>query len=230
MKIAIFLTTRCGSNRLVNKALLHINGETVTDILISRLKKTRIPIIMAVPDTPEDKKYLEPIAKRNAVGFFMGDADSPLKRHIQAAEANKVEYIINIDGDDILSCGEIVQSIYYHITQLKGLVPIKTTGLPLGLNIIAYPTECLKGINFDSDTNWGAQIFKGRHKEIKFNYDEPYFLTMDYAEDFALIDDILTHCKRNLYVGGICSYLKKHPDIAKINYNRNEERFARWAD
>ena len=230
MNITIFLTTRIGSGRLKSKALLNVNGETVTDILIGRLKKTKIPIIMTVPDTPEDHKHMQPIADRNAVGIFYGDENSPLKRHIQAAEAYGVEYIINVDGDDILCGPETVQSVYYHATHLKNLVPVKTVGLPLGLNVIAYPVECLKSINFAKDTNWGAQIFKGRHKEIKFNYDYPYYLTMDYAEDFAIISDILTNCKRNLYVGGICSYLKKHPDIAKINYNRNEERFARWTD
>jgi spore coat polysaccharide biosynthesis protein SpsF (cytidylyltransferase family) len=230
MNIAIFVTTRVGSGRLPRKALLQVNGETVTDILISRLKKTKIPIIMTVPDTSEDHQYMQPIVDRNAVGIFYGDETNIIKRHSDCAQKYGVEWIIEADGDDVLCSPEIVQSVYYHITQLKELVPIKTVGLPLGLNIIAYPVECLKGINFDSDTNWGVQIFKGRHKEIKFNYNEPYFLTMDYAEDFALIDDILTHCKRNLYVGGICSYLNKHPEIAGINYNRNEERFVRWKD
>jgi len=176
----------------------------------------------------EDRQCLEPIADYHNIGYHEAPAGNIIAQHLQAARDNGVDFIINIDGDDILVCPEIVQSVYHHITQTKEPVPIKTVGLPLGLNVIAYPVECLKGINFDSDTNWGAQIFKGKHKEIRFNYDEPYYLTMDYAEDFALIDDILTNCKRNLYVGGVCSYLKKHPDVAKINYNRNEERFARW--
>ncbi len=228
MNNCIFLTTRYGSTRLPGKALLEINGETVTDILIKRLKKAAIPIIMCTPDTPEDNRYMKPIAERHGIGFFCGEKENIIKRHKQCAEKYGVEWIIEVDGDDILLCPEVIIAVSYKITHIEHQIPIKTTGLPLGLNVLAYPAKILDKIDYKSSTNWGAQIVRDGYYEVKFNYDLLFSLTMDYLEDFELIRDILTNCKRNQLVRGICSYLIKHPEIARINHKRNKERLERW--
>jgi spore coat polysaccharide biosynthesis protein SpsF (cytidylyltransferase family) len=187
---------------------VEIDGETVTDILIKRLKKTGIPIILTVPDTPEDKAYLEPIAERNAVGFFMGDADSPVKRHIQACKEFDVDYIILAEGDDWLVCRETVNAVYYRAKELKFKKAIRTEGLPFGMNVIAYPRENLENAGFTGDTGWGAYVTKGADV-LEFNYARPYKLSMDYLEDFETMKDVYLNCKRNQYVGGIVSYMDK---------------------
>jgi spore coat polysaccharide biosynthesis protein SpsF (cytidylyltransferase family) len=227
MNCAIFLTIRIRSTRTPNKALLEINGETVTDILIKRLQKTKIPIILCTTDEPEDRKYLKPIADKYGLGYHEAPAGNIIKQHLDCAKKHGIDFIINQDGDDILSTPEVIQAVYNHTTGKKHIFPIKTVGLPLGLNVIGYPARKLTEINFDGDTNWGAQIFTGKHTEIKFNYDTPARLTMDYPEDLTVIETILTHCKRNLLVGGICDYLQKHPGIAQINLHLNEEYWKR---
>jgi spore coat polysaccharide biosynthesis protein SpsF (cytidylyltransferase family) len=227
MNAAIFLTIRINSTRIPRKALLEINGETVTEILIKRLKKTNIPIIICTTDEPEDKKYLKPIAEKYGLSYHEAPAGNIIKQHLDCARENGIDFITNIDGDDILSAPEVIQAVYNHAISKKYLFPVKTVGLPLGLNVIGYPTRKLVEINFDKDTNWGAQIFKGKHAEIKFNYDIPARLTLDYPEDLTVIETVLTHCKRNLLVGGICDYLQKHPGIAQSNLHLNEEYWRR---
>ena len=227
MNCAIFLTIRIKSTRTPNKALLEINGETVTDILIKRLQKTKIPIILCTTDEPEDKRYLKPIADKYGLGYHEAPAGNIIKQHLDCAKKHGIDFIINQDGDDILSTPEVIQAVYNHTIGKKHIFPIKTVGLPLGLNVIGYPARKLTEIDFDKDTNWGAQIFTGKHTEIKFNYDIPARLTMDYPEDLTVIETILTHCKRNLLVGGICDYLQKHPEIAQINLHLNGEYFRR---
>jgi len=206
---------------------MNINGETVTDILIQRIKKCKIPIIMATPDTLEDRLFMKPIADRHKIGFFCGDKENIIKRHIDCAEKYGIDWVINVDGDDILTCPEAINAVYHAIRHSEHKIPIKTEGLPLGLNILAYPTEYLKKIGFPGSTGWGAQVTKSAYYSIKFNYDQDLRLTLDYAEDLSVITDILTNCKRNMTIGGICSYLKKHPEIAKLNLWRNEEYWKR---
>jgi spore coat polysaccharide biosynthesis protein SpsF (cytidylyltransferase family) len=227
MKTCIFLTTRYGSTRLPGKHLTDINGKTLTDILIKRLKRSKIPIIMCTPDTPEDNLRMKAIADRNNIGFFSGERQNIIKRHLDCALKHKIDFIINADGDDILVTPETIQSVYYCVQQMKELLPIRTVGLPLGLNVIAYPVSKLKEVNFDTDTGWGAQLFKGRYVEIPFRYDHDYRLTMDYSEDFDVIEAVLTKCKRNMTVGGICDWLLKHPDIAKSNLYLNKKYWER---
>jgi spore coat polysaccharide biosynthesis protein SpsF (cytidylyltransferase family) len=224
---AIFLTVRINSTRLSRKALLEINGETVTEILIKRLKKTNIPIIICTTDEPEDGKYLKPLAEKYSLGYHEAPAGNIIAQHSDCARENRVDFIINMDGDDILSAPEVIQAVYNHAIGKKYLYPIKTVGLPLGLNVIGYPAHKLTEIDFDKDTNWGAQIFTGKHVEIKFNYDYNFRLSMDYELDYLVIKDILTHCKRNLLVGGICDYLQKHPGIAQLNLHLNKEYWER---
>jgi spore coat polysaccharide biosynthesis protein SpsF (cytidylyltransferase family) len=227
MNVCIFLTIRINSTRLSRKALLEINGETVTEILIKRLKNTKIPIIICTTNEPEDEKYLKPIADKYELGYHEASAGNIIKQHLSCARENGVDFIINIDGDDILSAPEVIQAVYNHAIGKKCLYPVKTVGLPLGLNVIGYPARKLAEINFDGDTNWGAQIFTGKHAKIKFNYDYDFRLSLDYSEDFTVIESVLTKCKRNLLVGGICDYLQKHPGIAQLNLHLNKEYWER---
>jgi spore coat polysaccharide biosynthesis protein SpsF len=227
---AILLTTRIGSTRLKRKALIEINGQTVTDILINRLKKSKIPIIMCCPDTLEDRLFMKPVAERHGIGIFFGNVENVIDRHRQCAEKYDLNWIINVDGDDICTIPEAINAVYHAIERNEHKIPIKTEGLPLGLNILAYPAEYLKKIDFQSDTGWGSQITKNAYYAVKFNYDVDIRTTLDYPEDLEVITDILTNCKRNMTVGGICSYLKKHPEIAKLNLWRNKEYWERMEE
>jgi spore coat polysaccharide biosynthesis protein SpsF (cytidylyltransferase family) len=185
---------------------------------------------MCTPDTPEDNLYMKSIADRNNIGFFSGERQNIIKRHLDCAWKHGIDFIINIDGDDPLICPETVQSVHYHVLQIKEPLPIRTTGLPLGLNVIAYPVSKLNEVNFDTDTGWGAQLFKGQYVEIPFRYDYDYRLTMDYDLDFDVIMAVLTKCKRNMIVGGICNWLLKHPDIAKSNLYLNKKYWERMEE
>jgi spore coat polysaccharide biosynthesis protein SpsF (cytidylyltransferase family) len=229
MNYAIFLTTRLGSSRLFQKALLRINGETVTEILIKRLQKTGLPIILCCPHTQDDILKLGYIAANHGIGFFPGERENIIRRHRDCAEKFGIDWIIEADGDDILACPEVINSVKFAIGQIRGNIPIKTEGLPLGLNVLAYPASILSKIPFDKDTNWGAQITKNGYQSIRFDYDLPYRLSLDYSCDFDTIKDILENCKRNLLVGGICDYIKKHPEI-RANERMNEEYWKRMEE
>ena len=230
MNTSIFLTTRYSSTRLPGKSLLKINGQTVTDILIGRLKKTGLPIIMCCPDTIDDVLHMQPIAERNKIGFYAGEQNNIIMRHYDCAIENNVDTIINVDGDDILTCPEVVNAVNYELCSHPQANVAKTAGLPLGLNILGYRAEILKDIDYNSDTNWGAQIKNTYTSMLRFDYDMSYRLTLDYENDFSVIDDVLTNCKRNLVLGGICNYLRKHTHIAQFNMHLNAKYWERMEE
>lgn len=226
MNVSIFLTTRYSSTRLPEKHMLEINGETVTDILIKRLKKCKIPIIMCCPDTPEDEKHMKPIAVRQQIGFFMGETENIIKRHLDCAKMYSVNYIILSEGDDWLVCPETVNAVCNVASEFGFKKAVKTDGLPFGMNVIAYPRTNLENAGFSGDTGWGAHVTKGAHI-LEFNYDRPYRLSLDYLEDAEVMENVYRNCKRNLYVGGIVKYLDEHREIALLNQHRNEEYWKR---
>ena len=112
MNTAIFLTTRYDSTRLPGKALLQVNGQTATEILIGRLKHCNLPIVMCTPDTINDEIYMKPIARKHGIGYFAGDKNNIIKRHYDAAKENDIDCIINVDGDDILTVPDVINDVY----------------------------------------------------------------------------------------------------------------------
>lgn len=215
MNCAIFLTVRVGSSRLPQKALLETKGETVIEILIKRLKKTGLPIIMCTTNEPEDKLYLKPIADKHGLGYHEAPAGNIIKQHADCCKQNNIDYVILSECDDWLCCPEVINAVYFQAEKLKFKRAVKTEGLPFGLNIIAYPVENLN-VDFSSDTGWGVHVTHDAYA-LKFNYDRPYRLSMDYICDAEVMENIYLNCKRNECVGGIVKYLDKHPEIAAVN-------------
>lgn len=65
METAIILQARLGSKRLPGKVLMKINGKTILEYTIKRLKKTRLSknIIVATTKRDEDQKIIK-VAKK----------------------------------------------------------------------------------------------------------------------------------------------------------------------
>ena len=86
MKPAIFIGVRMKSTRLPRKALLEINGKTITEHLIDRLKLARLPqlIVLCTSDIREDTPLVD-IAKKNDIECFRGNAEDKLDRYLNAA-------------------------------------------------------------------------------------------------------------------------------------------------
>ena len=210
MNTCIFLTIRINSIRLPKKALLEINGETVTEILIKRLQKTKIPIVVCTTTEPEDERYLKPIADKYGLGCHEAPAGNIISQHADCCKQNNVSYVLLSEIDDWLICPETINAVYRKASELKFKKAIRTEGLPFGMNVIAYPAENLN-VDFSSSTNWGVHVTKDAHV-LKFNYDRPYKLSTDTVDDFETMRDIYLNCKRNELVGGIIRYMDKNKE------------------
>ncbi|MDD5239935.1 MAG: hypothetical protein PHH61_05770 [Candidatus Nanoarchaeia archaeon] len=152
----------------------------------------------------------------------MGEKENIIKRHLDAARENNIDFIVNQDGDDFLTTCETINAVYYQAKCLRFKKAIRTEGLPFGMNVIAYPRENLENADFSGDTGWGVHVTKDAYV-LKFNYERPYRLSCDYPEDMEVMKDVYLNCKRNEFVGGIVKYLDKHPETANLNLGREEE-------
>ncbi len=229
MKTCIFLTARVGSTRLTNKTIMQINGETVTDILIQRLKHANIPIIMCTTNEQDDRQFLKPIADNHGIGYHEAPAGNIIAQHLDCCVVNNVDYVILSEGDDFLCCPEVINAVYFQAEKLKFKRAVRTEGLPFGLNVIAYPRENLESTTFSGNTGWGVHVTQDAYK-LKFNYERNYRLSMDYLSDFEVMENVYLNCKRNLYVGGIVKYLDKHPEIANLNLHLDKKYWERMEE
>ncbi len=132
MGTAVFIPVRTKSTRLPNKALLKIKGKPVIEHLIDRVKIARLPdlIVLCTTTNPEDEVLIE-IAQRNNIGYFQGNEKDILDRYLQAALKYKVDFIVNVDGDDIFCDPEYIDKVI-EVFVKNSADFIKCEGLPFG--------------------------------------------------------------------------------------------------
>lgn len=204
MHIGIIITARLGSSRLKEKHLRVVDGRPILYYLLERIKKAfqkeiddkKISIIIATSDEPENRKFEQFISK--GVSIFYGSQNNIPLRHLQSAEANQLDGLISVDGDDILCSGEGMKMVYQQL--ILGSDYIKTSSLPFGMNVMGYSTyylrQALKSIDIGIlETGWGRIFDESVLKEIPFKIDNNHNLlrfTLDYPEDFAFFKQLIT--------------------------------------
>ncbi|MCK4788754.1 MAG: hypothetical protein KAV87_33740 [Desulfobacteraceae bacterium] len=242
MKTAVFIPVRTKSTRLPGKALLEVNGRPIIEYLIERVKSAGKPdlIVICTTTNPEDR-VLVPIAAKNNIEIFQGSEKDILARYLQAADKFGVDFIVNVDGDDIFCDPEYMDKVVE--TFLKTSADyIECQGLPFGAVPGGIKVEALKKVcqmkNEDNtETGWKrffteSGLFRIEAIEAAKDVRQPDIrMSLDYAEDFQFFREVI----QRLYVPGrvfslreILALLKDHPEIAAINRNRQEEYWATY--
>jgi spore coat polysaccharide biosynthesis protein SpsF (cytidylyltransferase family) len=206
---------------LPRKSLLEIDGQTVTDILINRLKKTNFPVILCTGDNPDNEKYLRPIAEKNGIGFFVGSEDDMFMRIMDCIDKYCIANTVIVEGDDILTCPSVIKEIVEVRDKLNTNI-VKSFDLPIGLNSIVVKTNIMHGLKSTNDTGWFNRIHNYPHIAINYRMNRRYRLTLDYAEDYEVIKAIVKNCK-DMSASGIVKFLDEHLEIDMLNDNVKDE-------
>ncbi|MEE9379258.1 MAG: hypothetical protein V3V33_14640 [Candidatus Lokiarchaeia archaeon] len=232
MKIAAFITVRLGSTRLPNKALLEIQRKPTIVHLIERIKQAKNldNIVLCTTKNPEDKKLIK-VAEEQNVSFFAGAEKDIIKRHYDAAKHHEINFVINVDGDDLFCDPEYIDEIAEEAKENYEIYDvISTRNLPFGVNSFGYKISCLKNIfekkkEKDTETGWG-EFFKNNQQlnkkyiDAKENHIIDARMTLDYEEDFQFFKTIINLLyKEGKYISldEITKLLRENPEIIEIN-------------
>jgi len=229
MKIGFLITARLKSERLPLKIIKDLNGKTVIERLIDRIKEIEdITDIVLCTSTNSQDKPLVDIARKNNIYYFNGDAQDVLKRLLNAAKFYKLDYFLGITADNPLITIHYSNLIVDEIKRSKYDF-IKLDGLPLGVATYGMKVKALEvvcKIKSIVDTEiWGylidrPEIFDTKTIKIEDKLNRPELrLTLDYEEDYELIRNIYCNIpfKKVLNLYNVIDYLDKNPEIAKIN-------------
>jgi spore coat polysaccharide biosynthesis protein SpsF (cytidylyltransferase family) len=203
--IGIFITARLGSTRLYQKHLIEICGKPMIQWLIDRFSEgfqndileQKIKLFITTSTNQENHLLGTLFEKSNIEIYYGADSNIPL-RHLECAKANSIDYILSVDGDDILCSIEASQIVLKKLLETGNLV--KTVGLPLGMNVMGYSTlfleKSLKDSSYEKlETGWG-KIFEEKDIitiEIENNFNcENIRMTLDYKEDVLFFDNVIT--------------------------------------
>jgi spore coat polysaccharide biosynthesis protein SpsF len=237
LKTAVFIPVRTKSTRLPGKALLEINGKSIIEYLIERVKLARLPnlIVLCTTTNPEDR-ILKTIAQRNNISYFAGSEKDILDRYLQAAAAYGIDFIINVDGDDIFCDVDYMDKIV-EVFLKTGADYLECEGLPLGaapsgIKVEALQRVCEMKAGNDTETGWDRYFTKDNRFHIEIIKAEGAVnqpdvrMTLDYPEDFQFFKEVITRLYkpgRIFYTREILSLLQEHPEIANLNKGRQEE-------
>jgi len=204
--IGIFITARLGSTRLPEKHLIEVNGKPFIKWLVERfsfafedfIRKNELKIFIVTSVKKENVKF-ETVFNNNEVEIFYGsDGNIPL-RHLECSIKHNIDYIISIDGDDILCSTEAAKLVIERL--LKGASMAQTFGLPLGMNISGYSklflNASLQRQDFQKlETGWG-KIFDNAEIDL-INLENGKDLskirmTLDYLPDSDFFEKVITN-------------------------------------
>lgn len=229
MKVGFLITARLKSTRLPLKILKDLKGKTVIEWVIDRAKEVKniSEIVLCTSANPQDRPLVD-ISKENAIYYFNGDPEDVLKRLLDAAKFFGLDCFISVTADNPLF------SIYYSNIVVDYLKKdsydfIKLEGLPLGTAVYGLRTKAVETvckIKKIVDTEiWGylfdkPEIFDVKTIKVEGKLNRPELrLTLDYEEDYELINDIYHHVpfKRVLNLHNVIDYLDKNPDKIAVN-------------
>jgi spore coat polysaccharide biosynthesis protein SpsF len=211
MTTGILIIARLGSKRLPQKHLIDVGGRSFIDWLAHRylhgfkslVDAGKVQIVIATSTERENEQF-EKIFKDSVVDVFYGSNQNIPFRQLQCALKYGFKNIISVDGDDIL-CS--VSGAFKVLEQLNnGNQAVKTTGLPLGMNLIGYTLPYLQKALYKYDikqkieTGWG-RVFESSIKEIELSKqppDERLRFTLDYEQDSLFFKKIITHFGDNI--------------------------------
>ena len=196
------IIARMGSQRLVDKHMIEINQQPIIQYLIDRLSfhlkeeinKNKLQIVI-LTGSKNKNKLLENIANIWGIKIFYGNDDNIPLRMIDFLKYTKGNFIIPIDGDDILCSPEGIKSIIGRLNE--GEEYIQTRGLPFGMNSMGLTTKFLEdSINYINreklETGWGWIFNKEKCYYIDYELiDERLRFTLDYLEDLHFFENII---------------------------------------
>jgi spore coat polysaccharide biosynthesis protein SpsF len=248
MNIDIFILARSTSHRLPKKHLQKINGKTVIENLVNRMKKSKKvrKIVVCTTDLPSDDKFVKFLKEKN-IEYFRGSDKDILKRLLDAATFHKTDIIIDVSGDKIYTDPEYVDKVseilqneeidFVHGNNsefefnpsslfIHGVIPggFKTTALKKICNL-------KKTVNTEdgytefftlNDTIQKKYIIP----DIDFRFTDKIKLDLDYHEDLILAEKIFKNLGNDFHTKDILELLSSKPELVK-DAEKNLERWKK---
>lgn len=217
-RVVGLIQARLGSSRFPEKIFQMVNGKTLIQIQIQRLKESKCldDIGIVTTGSPQDDPVAE-FCKGNSIKCYRGSEIDVLDRYYQAACKFEADVVVRLCGDcpliDPYVVDELVGDFLSHpdgeLDYLSNTEPLPTT-YPDGMDVtvISFPAlqeawrnavnpSAREHVTFYFYNN--KDKFKVKKKDLTRDLSS-YRFCVDYPEDVTLIEKIITEMdKRNIF-------------------------------
>ena len=228
-RVVAIIQARMGSTRLPGKIIERVGDQSLIEILVNRLKKSKNldDIVIATTDNKDDD-VVEKLCNKKGINYYRGSEEDVLGRYVEASKLYNADVVVRITGDNPLTDVDLVDKLVEAHIQNNAQYTY-SLDTPLGVSAEIVDSNVLKDINrknvLDSEREHVTPYIRyhpENYKIIEINSDlknQNIRLTVDTSEDLKLIKTIYEHLGdlENLNTNDIINFLKNHPEFSQIN-------------
>lgn len=242
MKIGAIIQARMGSTRLPEKVMKNLQGKTVLDHVIERVKQSKlIDEIIIATTTHERDAVIESEALRCGVKAFRGSEDDVLSRYYYAAKENNLDVVVRITSDcpliDPIVLDEIIdfylENNYEIVSNASS--DLLTRTYPRGLDTEVFSFKVLEHAFDHAEEKYQREhvtpfIYENTNQAFYYKNSvdySKYRWTLDTDEDLELISKVyghLYHGVHDFYLSDIVKLFEKMPDLYGINAHIEQKK------
>lgn len=237
--IAVIIQARMGSSRLPGKVLKKINGLSLLESQIDRVKKSKnIENIVVATSLNKIDNRIESLCIQKGITCFRGSEEDVLSRYYDCAKTFNISTIVRLTADcplvDPLTIDKVID--YFldkKLDYVSNTTPPETSFWPDGSDVEVFSFNALAKANKKATTKedrehvtfffWkdNKNGFKTMQLSNKEDWSD-YRYTVDYENDIKAVRAIFREIKKRGifgHVDEIVDILKTRSDITKINEN-----------
>ena len=238
--IVAIIQARTCSKRLPDKVLLGLEGRTVLEHIIERVKDSRLvnDVVVATTIRREDLKIAR-LCSKKGIRIYCGSEEDVLDRYYQAARILGADHVVRITADCPLVDPRVIDKVVHlHMSRKADYTSnVIRESFPDGEDCEVFKFEVLKNAwqnaKLSSEREHVTpyiikhpEIFKLENLDCKINLSQKRW-TLDEIEDYKFIKLIYKRLyKKNRIFGmdKILDLVKRYPEYEKINNKipRNE--------
>ena len=234
----IIIQARMGSLRLPGKVLKNLAGFPMLYHVVERCRKARTVrnVIVATTILSEDDAIVD-FCGRFHIPYSRGSAENVLERYYDAERQYNFSVIVRITSDcpliDPLIIDECVKKFYESGGDYISNMLVRT--FPRGLDVEVFSFAALEKAYRNATEPYEKEhvtpyIWENKKKKFRISppleaspeYTRDYRLTVDYPEDFMLIEKIYEYFYKTntiISIPEVIAFLDTHPEIADLNAN-----------
>ncbi|MFA6304894.1 MAG: glycosyltransferase family protein [Patescibacteria group bacterium] len=232
--ITAIIQARTSSSRLPGKVLLKLNGQTVLEQVVRRVKKSKLikDVIIATTTDKSDNKIVK-LCKNKKIKFFRGDMNNVLDRYYQTAKKFNLKHICRVTSDCPLIDPDVIDLVAKKYLKTRAQYASSSRPKPTypdGLDTEIFSFKALTRA-------WQeAQLLSEKEHVTPYIWKNPKKFksvmvknkkdlsalrwTLDEKIDFVLIKEIYRKLGKNnkiFLMADILNLLKKRPELSTMN-------------
>lgn len=115
MGVVAIIQARMGSTRLPGKVVKEIEGKSLLEHLIERLRTAKkVNSIVVVTSRKAENQIIQEICRKNGIKCYMGSEEDVLRRYYEAAREEQANIIVRVTADNPLTDAEQIDRMIAH--------------------------------------------------------------------------------------------------------------------